>query len=363
MLFFKNAAKKRGGCVSLFINIKSWFKKDKVIKYQKDSVNLEISSVCNAKCTYCPTGVGKHLVDTKYMTLELFEKVVKHLIKIEVLNPEVRGINLYNWGEPFIHPNLDEILTILGKYNLKAMFSSNFIKFPKISEKNYKNISTVTFSLCSLDKERYKNIYKADLDKVLENYNKFLEQKNKFNPSIVMSVNWLRYHFNDDEYDYAKNYFNERNVHAIGDNFYAMLADKNTWLDLTEGKTNPEDAKYYDIEQAFKDINFEREKKLIKKFKPEKFKPSDCPQRKILAIGEDGQLVGCCAIYSGCSDYNLGNFLEMDKKQIYKLQHSMKSCERCCKYNAAWYSHNFWKYQDKDLEDIELLENGNIIVK
>lgn len=77
---------------------------------------------------------------------------------------------------------------------------------------------------------------------------------------------------------------------------------------------------------------------------------------KILTVGEAGQLVGCYGLYSNNPEYNLSIFLDMDKEKIYRLQHSMKTCKKCCDSNAAWYSHNFWKYHDKDIEDVVLFK-------
>ena len=206
-------------------NFINFISKNTLNKYDKDAIYIEISGCCNAGCSYCGTGVGKHRPKTKFMTPDTFEKIIKHLIDTKILNKKIKAVNLYNFGEPFIHPYLNEILTILRKYNLKAVFSTNFIKFPEISAENYQNIYAVIFSLCSFDNEKYKNIYKADLDKVLENFNKFLIQKQEFNPLIKMSVHWLKYNFNKDEFNYAKKYFAKRKVYSVTDNYYAQLGD------------------------------------------------------------------------------------------------------------------------------------------
>lgn len=308
-------------------------------KYDKNQVYIEISGCCNAKCSYCITGVGKHKTNTKFMTPDTFEKIIKHLIKIKIINKNIKTISLFNFGEPFLNPYFNEILAILGKYNLTASISSNFIKYPDISPENYKNISQVIFSLCSFNKEKYKRIYKADLDKVLENYNEFLIEKNKYNPKMNMSVHWLRYHFNKDEFDYAKKYFNERNIYNVSDNYYAHVGDMEVYFNLAAGKDIKE-IEYFNMEEAFKDINFEREQKIIKKYAPKNPKTYKCPQKRYLTINEAGQLAGCCGVYSKNPEYNLGNILELNKKKIYELEKSMKICEPCLSHNLAWYSHN-----------------------
>lgn len=339
--------------MGLIRNIKRWInKKANDPKYQYDVINVDISGVCNARCSYCPTGVGKHSPANKFMTAELFEKIIKHLIKIKVIGSDVNIIDLYSWGEPFINPDFDKILSILAKYNLKAGISSNFIKFPEIKDENYKNIGMVTFSICSFDKENYRKIYKADIDKVLDNYSRFVEKKEEFNPTMGLRVNWLRYNFNANEYEKAENYFKNKKA-EISDRLYAMMADRDVWFDIIQEKALERHTQYYNLEEVYQDIDFEREQRIFKCFSPEEDKISDCRQMKILTIGEAGQLVGCCGLYSKYKEYDLGNFLEMDKKKVYQLKHTMKVCVQCCKLKAAWYGHNFWRYSNADIEQAE----------
>ncbi len=326
--------------VSWIDKLKDKFRDD---RYDRDAVYLEISSCCNARCSYCPTGVGRHNPKTKFMSPEKFEEIIKHLIKIKVLNKKINTLAIYNWGEPFIHPQINEILAILGKYNLKAVISSNFIKSPNILKENYKHIYQVIFSLCSFDKEQYKRIYKADLEKVLYNFDKFLQEKKEYNPGIKVNINWLKYKFNKDEFDYAKKYFNDREIYSVSENYYASLADLDSLISLLEGQ-NPDELEYYDIVQASCDIDFEREKNIIKKFAPEPDKYV-CSLFKVLTIGEEGQLVGCCGIHSDMKEYHLGDILTMDKKMIYKRQKSMAICKKCNKYSLDWYIANSFKFE------------------
>lgn len=325
--------------------------KDQDAKYEKEAVYIEISGCCNARCSYCVTGVGKHVSNTKFMKYDKFEEIIIHLFKIGILGGKVNVVNLYNFGEPFINPYLDEIFTIVGKYNLKAIVSSNLIKMPEISPENYRNIDTLIFSTCSFKEEEYKRIYKADLNKVLVNFNEFLSKKEKFNPEMKVSVHWLKYNFNKDEFEYAKKYFNERNVYNVANNYYAQLGDLDICIPKSEGKEINQD-KYYDIAQAKIDIDFERENAIVQKFAPDNMDNYVCPQGKYLTINEKGHLSGCCGMYSKYEEYDLGDILVMDKNKIFELENKMKICKKCIESKAAWYSHNAGRYTDKDLENV-----------
>lgn|GEM_PF-3657057 len=42
-------------------------------------------------------------------------------------------VALYNWGEPFLHPDFESIVKILDFRNIKFQISTNASKIPKIS--------------------------------------------------------------------------------------------------------------------------------------------------------------------------------------------------------------------------------------
>lgn len=311
------------------------------------AIYMDISGCCNAKCSYCVTGVGKHSPKTKFMSSEKFEEIIKHLIKLKILNKKLNNLELYNYGEPFINSEFDKILTILGKYGLKAGISSNFIKMPDISPENYKNLGNVILSLCSLDEENYKKIYKADLTKVLKNYDEFLKLKNIHNPDLPMAVNWIKYTFNKNELENAKKYFNGRGVFNIREDYYGQLMDFE--FQATRGsENNIEDVSFFNMQEARKDIDFEREGRIIEKFAPKPSTSYKCPQDKILTIGEEGQLVLCCCVNTQIKKYyNLGNILLMDRKKITKLKNSAPICKQCISSNCAWFAHEHQNYCDE----------------
>ncbi|MDR2412478.1 MAG: radical SAM protein [Holosporales bacterium] len=81
-------------------------------------VEIEISGRCNARCKYCCTGQGRHVTTVPYMKAEKFAAIMAHLKKIGGFRRGKWGksdsIFLFNWTEPTLNPELDEILSILG---------------------------------------------------------------------------------------------------------------------------------------------------------------------------------------------------------------------------------------------------------
>src|SRR3972149_8651632 len=69
-------------------------------------VRLEASSMCQLHCPLCPTGQGKNrmgVVGWGYLKFEDFKKFIED-------SPQIRKIELSNWGEIFLNPQLKDIL-------------------------------------------------------------------------------------------------------------------------------------------------------------------------------------------------------------------------------------------------------------
>jgi len=322
------------------------------IKKRKNSKSrhfiIEISGICNSKCPYCCTGSGNHKTNRKFMPAETFDKTIKHLIKIKLLFPKRTQVSLYNWGEPFLNPEINDILNSLGQHGLTAGISSNFIKMPDLKPESYKNISSVIFSICSLDPNEYKRIYGADLEKVLNNFNQFLEYKNKYNPGMFVDVHWIKYKFNDtpQEQSEAKKYFNERGVNFNIENFYAYLADGYALIKyISEGVLDG-----YEIEKLKKDVDLDRIKHILKEYAPENYY---CTLKDVITINEMGQLATCCVITSKNKEYNLGSILDLDYKQIMKLKQSSQICSICDKTKLPWYYEHGFSKTIEELQDLK----------
>ena len=273
------------------------------------NIYIEISGCCNGKCKYCCTGQGKHITATKFMTAEKFEEIILKLKELEFLQ-DINTINLYNWGEPFLNPKINEILCVLGKHNLKAGISSNFIKKPdNIHPNNFQFIHYIVFSLCSLKPERYKRIYGANLEKTLSNFDFFVMQKSKYNKSIDILVAFHKYRFNKNEFDKARKYFKKKEA-IFKENYYATINDGHSLIEyLKTGKLDG-------YESARKDLYLKRFHRMLSKCEEELC----LRKREELVINESGNLALCCGVTSQDTEYNLGNILELGKRDIFALK-------------------------------------------
>jgi len=263
-------------------------------------IYIEITNICNLKCNFCPDTNR----DKKMMSVEDFETIIKKIHKHTSL------VCLHVKGEPLLHNNLNEILNILEKYNLKCNITTNGTllkdKLDKLKSSNA--IRQLNISIHSitqnkeLNKEYLKNIFESvdKLDNIIISYrlwniNNTLE--NNINKDIIKSI---------EEYYYLENI----NKKLIEDNYYKIK--DNIFINQ-------------DQEFIWPNIN---NKEIIEKGRCLALKEQ-------IAILVDGTVVPCCLDNNG--DIPLGNIFEeslekiLNKKEVKKIKENFKNKVITCK--------------------------------
>jgi len=154
-------------------------------------IYIEITNVCNLNCKFCPETNRKK----EFMSLENFEEVISKI------HSHTKLVMLHVKGEPLLHNNLEEILKILEKYNLKTNITTNGTLIKKNIEiiKNSKSIRQINFSLHSmsqnenLDKQYLIDIFESveELHNIIISYRLWNLQsikENDINSSIIKQI-------------------------------------------------------------------------------------------------------------------------------------------------------------------------------
>ncbi len=89
-------------------------------------INIEFSSYCNLRCSFCSLDHEKPKVRIEP---ELLDKFFDNLISDQRFR-KVEVIHLHNGGETLLHPEIGKLLEIIKKYKNKATQANN--KFPII---------------------------------------------------------------------------------------------------------------------------------------------------------------------------------------------------------------------------------------
>jgi len=298
------------------------------------TVTIEISGRCNAKCPYC---AQRRLKQAKHfggiMPPILFEQILEHLFKLGMFEKaKTYSIPLYNWGEPFLNTEINDILQILKKKKLYAAISSNLIVKPDIDKECLPVISDLTFSLSGFSQDSYDRIHGASLNKVLNNFEDFYVKIRQYSPKTKIRIAWHRYLFNENEFWDAYKYFNRPGIR-----FRPTIAFLNDGLELMDflKERLSEDRK----NQSEKDLFLNHIRKRVAYHK-KKSKNYRCPAWDFLVVDEIGQLLLCCGVSRYDSDHVLGNILEMSAEEIWKSKLSDALCNGCISSGLARWAYN-----------------------
>jgi len=82
-------------------------------------MHVELASFCNARCPVCPIGAGTLTRPAQAMAPELYGRLLDELGRYLVT------ISMWAWGEPLLHPRLDEILRLTRRHNLISFLATN----------------------------------------------------------------------------------------------------------------------------------------------------------------------------------------------------------------------------------------------
>jgi len=140
-------------------------------------LSLSLSSVCNAKCIWCPIGRRLQSGDkSKFMSMEIVDKILA-----DTKESKVENIVFADMGEPLLHPQFKEIVTKFKEAHPKSSFilSSNFYLMDKtMAEFVLKNFSLVGLNIDGITEKGYHAVKGLPLNIVLGNLVEFIKLRN-----------------------------------------------------------------------------------------------------------------------------------------------------------------------------------------
>jgi MoaA/NifB/PqqE/SkfB family radical SAM enzyme len=81
-------------------------------------VSLEVTNLCACTCALCPVGQRRQSRDWGRMPFEKYKDVV------DQMSSHIRSLNLYNWGDPFLHPAIYEMISYASSKKIYTSLSS-----------------------------------------------------------------------------------------------------------------------------------------------------------------------------------------------------------------------------------------------
>jgi MoaA/NifB/PqqE/SkfB family radical SAM enzyme len=111
-----------------------------------DWLQVEVSSVCDGACIYCPHTIYKNNWIESNMTPETFQRLVP-------VFPKVGLVHLQGWGEPFLNPDIFEMLRMAKSAGCRVGTTTNGMHLDedKIERLVECGLDILAFSLAGTD--------------------------------------------------------------------------------------------------------------------------------------------------------------------------------------------------------------------
>lgn len=148
------------------------------------SLSIEPTTACNLRCPECPSGLRSFSRPTGNLTIGLFKKIIAEQKKTLLY------CNFYFQGEPFIHPQLIQMVKLASEHKIFTSTSTNahFITSKNAKEIIKSGINRIIISIDGTTQEVYEQYRKSgELAKVIEGTKALVSAKKElgFGPQLV----------------------------------------------------------------------------------------------------------------------------------------------------------------------------------
>ena len=128
-------------------------------------LQIEPTNACNLECPLCPVGRKELGRKTEHMSLDVYKSIIDDMERNLLL------LVLWDWGEPFMHPRLPDMIEYASRRDIRTVTSTNahFLNNDAYAEKVLSSgLSTLIVAIDSLNDESY-SVYrrKGNLERAI----------------------------------------------------------------------------------------------------------------------------------------------------------------------------------------------------
>ena len=263
-------------------------------------LQIEPTNRCNLSCTVCPAAAGKNDLKRKRrdMKLEEFTSIIDNMRDYLLV------VVLWDWGEPFMHPQLPEMINYATGQDIRVVTSTNahFLHNLDYVERILTSgLSTLIVAIDSLSEENYQKYRQGgSLAKAMQGLENLLKLKKKLRSKTLINLRMVIMKTNEHELPAMRELAQRLKV----DKFTVKTANPGPELDLKDEDIVPRNPAYR--RYLYKPGTFQRIR-------------VDEPCRRVWWISNifsNGDVVPCCYDYS--SELKLGNVFEHSFTEIWQ---------------------------------------------
>ncbi|MFZ5906061.1 MAG: radical SAM protein [Nitrospirota bacterium] len=170
------------------------------------------TNICNLKCPLCPTWQEGSARPKGRMEAGAFRRLLQEA------GPFLFAVNLCNWGEPLLNPDLPVFIREAKQYNTVVGLSTNLNYLPDGAEKNLvdSGIDILVVSLDGASQESYAQYRRGgNLSTVLQNIERLNACRSKRRDPLLLIWQFLVNRFNEPEIGKARKMADELGMHFL----------------------------------------------------------------------------------------------------------------------------------------------------
>lgn len=253
-------------------------------KITPDRIRLDASTICQLKCPGCPTTTGQiaKFLKSGLLKFDDFRKLVDD-------NPWIKLIELSNWGESLLNPQLPQILQYGYEKGVHLSLQNganlNTVK-PEVLESLVKY--QLRFISCSIDgaSPGTYSVYRVrgDFNRVISNIERINEFKEKYNsPYPELSYQFVAFGHNEHEIEQAR---------ALAARLNMKFALKLNWDDLYDTPFSP--VRDHDLIARESGLGVANRAEFTEKFGQAYLQKGLCAEMWTSPqVNFDGRVIGC----------------------------------------------------------------------
>jgi MoaA/NifB/PqqE/SkfB family radical SAM enzyme len=158
---------------------------------------IDICNVCNLRCPLCPTGNGRLDRKQDFITIEQYRRI------LERVKEHALVVSIYNHGEPFLNPDVFDIIEHTAANNIASNASSN-LNWPRpidVKDVVRSGLEYLTVSLDGVTQDVYsKYRVRGNVDEVFENMRNLLAARKALKRSTPF-IEWQYIVFKHNEHE------------------------------------------------------------------------------------------------------------------------------------------------------------------
>ncbi len=294
-------------------------------------VFFDICAGCNARCPWCQTGnktrQGQPLPKGA-IAPEDFARALDYMFSTEMINQKT-VVELYNFAEPFLHPQFQEIIKCMAHSGLRFALSTNASCLKTFSEPVLDRLAYITFSMPGFSQGSYDRIHGFNFETIKSNIVAILKNFRECGFHGHPYISYHVYQFNTEELEDACKFAADNDLGLEAP--YALFNDGKWTVSYLDG-TMP----YEQLRRAGQDLMLHYVNELLAQ-QPANFV---CPQHDILTLNERCEVLLCCGVSKNEGPGILGSLFEMNVEGIQHLKQEHPLCRRCLASGAAYWGHH-----------------------